>query len=380
MSKGKHRKKQKISISFLVILLLSVSFFSTGIIIGGQLTKPPQSQTYKAEPTQLTSNLTPDEQMLASKIDQLLQKSDYIGSIYVRKNNRVLLEKGYGYANLRVKESNSPSIYYQIGSIQKAMTALLILKQIQTGKLTFDTKLAEFYPQIPGSQQITIKNMLYMRSGLHRTASPDKPMSFALHHLKLTDYDTYHYEPLNYTLLTGILIKLTNQPYETLLKKEIIRPLHLEHTDFYDNVKNSPQHAVSYQMSATDDYSKALIEPETDIRNELGTGNISMSVYDLNKFFTSVLSGDIIPKELLFSLWQNNGDKHPYSGGVYSGNDYILAQGNINRFHAVAAMKKDTKDAIVMESNIQSDKNIKLPATDLRNQIYELMEGVHLSN
>lgn len=346
MSKGKHRKKQKISISFLVILLLSVSFFSTGIIIGGQLTKIPHSQTYKAEPTQLTSNLTPDEQRLASKIDQLLQKSDYIGSIYVRKNNRVLLEKGYGYANLRVKESNSPSIYYQIGSIQKAMTALLILKQIQAGKLTFDTKLAEFYPQIPGSQQITIKNMLYMRSGLHRTASPDKPMSdseiiqFALHHLKLTDYDTYHYEPLNYTLLTGILIKLTNQPYETLLKKEIIRPLHLEHTDFYDNVKNSPQHAVSYQMSATDDYSKALIEPETDIRNELGTGNISMSVYDLNKFFTSVLSGGIIPKELLFSLWQNNGDKHPYSGGVYSGNDYILAQGNINRFHAVVAMKK----------------------------------------
>ena len=375
MSKGKHRKKQKISISFLVILLLSVCFFSTGIIIGGQLTKTPQSQTYKAEPAQLTSNLTPDEQMLASKIDQLLQKSDYIGSIYVRKNNRVLLEKGYGYANLRVKESNSPSIYYQIGSIQKAMTALLILKQIQAGKLTFDTKLAEFYPQIPGSQQITIKNMLYMRSGLHRTASPDKPMSdseiiqFALHHLKLTDYNTYHYEPLNYTLLTGILIKLTNQPYETLLKKEIIRPLHLEHTDFYDNVKNSPQHAVSYQMSATDDYSKALIEPETDIRNELGTGNISMSVYDLNKFFTSVLSGGIIPKELLFSLWQNNGDKHPYSGGVYSGNDYILAQGNINRFHAVVAMKKDTKDAIVMESNIQSDKNIKMPATDLNQHL-----------
>ena len=92
MSKGKHRKKQKISISFLVILLLSVSFFSTGIIIGGQLTKTPQSQTYKTEPAQLTSNLTPDEQRLASKIDQLLQKSDYIGSIYVRKNNRVLLE------------------------------------------------------------------------------------------------------------------------------------------------------------------------------------------------------------------------------------------------------------------------------------------------
>ncbi len=130
-------------------------------------------------------------------------------------------------------------------------------------------------------------------------------------------------------------------------------------------------------MSATDDYSKALVEPETDIRNELGTGNISMSVYDLNKFFTSVLSGDIIPKEILFSLWQNNGDKHP-TAAVFTVEMIISCSGKYHRFHAVAAMKKDTKDAIVMESNIQSDKNIKLPATDLRNQIYELMEGVNL--
>lgn len=83
MAKGKHQKKQQISLSFLAVLLLAVSFFSTGIITGWQLTKQPQPQIYKTEPAQLASNLTSNEQMLASKIDQLLQKSDYIGSIYV---------------------------------------------------------------------------------------------------------------------------------------------------------------------------------------------------------------------------------------------------------------------------------------------------------
>ena len=42
-------------------------------------------------------------------------------------------------------------------------------------------------------------------------------------------------------------------------------------------------------MSKEDDYFKPLTESETEIHNELGTGNISMSVYDLNTLFTSFI-------------------------------------------------------------------------------------------
>ncbi|BDP76799.1 hypothetical protein EfmAA242_10270 [Enterococcus faecium] len=174
--------------------------------------------------------LTTNEQQLVEKIDQLLRKNDYIGSIYVKKNNRIIMEKGYGYANKLTQQPNDPSLYYQIGSVQKALTTLLILKQVERGHLSLDTKLAQFYPQIAGSQQITIRDLLYMRSGLHRTASPTIPMTdeevvqFAIQHLKFTDYQTSHYDSLNFTILTGILIKLTNQPYEKLLTDDIIEP------------------------------------------------------------------------------------------------------------------------------------------------------------
>lgn len=56
-------------------------------------------------------------------------------------------------------------------------------------------------------------------------------------------------------------------------------------------------------MFVIDDYLKVLIEFEIDIWNELGIGNISMFVYDLNKFFISVFFGGIILKELFFLLW-----------------------------------------------------------------------------
>ncbi|MFK8822012.1 hypothetical protein SL621_24790, partial [Escherichia coli] len=62
-------------------------------------------------------------------------------------------------------------------------------------------------------------------------------------------------------------------------------------------------------------------------------------------------------------------------GGVYSGDNYILSQGNIDSFDTSAIFSKDSQDAIIMESNIKADKTIKLPTADLRNQIYDLMEG-----
>lgn len=147
-----------------------------------------------------------------------------------------------------------------------------------------------------------------MRSGLHRTASLTIPMTdeeviqFASQHLKFTDYQIYHYKPLNFTLLTGILIKLTNQPYEKLLSVGIIEPLGLQHTKLHEQVKNSSNHALSYQMSKEDDYFKTQIESETEIHNELGTDNISMSAYDLNTLFTQVLSGKLVSKDILFSF------------------------------------------------------------------------------
>ena len=125
-------------------------------------------------------------------------------------------------------------------------------------------------------------------------------IQFALDHLEYTNDQSYKYEPLNFTLLTGILMKLTHQPYEKLVYDQIITPLQLKQTTFYDQVKNTSEHAVSYQMSPDDDYHQALTESETDIRNELGTGNISMSVYDLNEFFYKSIKRAIDSKRFTF--------------------------------------------------------------------------------
>lgn len=133
----------------IVVLLFSLGSVSTGTILEWHFYNNEYSQTItQAQLSQKKLILTTAEQQLVEKIDQLLRKNDYIGSIYVKKNNHVIMEKGYGYANKLTQQPNDPFLYYQIGSVQKVLTTLLILQQIEHRYLSLDTKLAQFYPKI----------------------------------------------------------------------------------------------------------------------------------------------------------------------------------------------------------------------------------------
>ncbi len=61
---------------------------------------------------------------------------------------------------------------YNIGSIQKGLTAVLIMRAVRDGKLFLTDTLARFYPYIPGAANITIQQMLQMASGLKLSENP----------------------------------------------------------------------------------------------------------------------------------------------------------------------------------------------------------------
>jgi CubicO group peptidase (beta-lactamase class C family) len=48
-----------------------------------------------------------------------------MGSILVARNDQILLDKGYGYANLEWQVSNSPDTKFRLGSITKQFTCSL---------------------------------------------------------------------------------------------------------------------------------------------------------------------------------------------------------------------------------------------------------------
>lgn len=77
-------------------------------------------------------NKTPE---LTTKIENLIHPKEFTGTLLVIKNGKVLLNKGYGYANKETNQLNTFQSLYYIGSIEKSITATAIMKLVDEGKI-----------------------------------------------------------------------------------------------------------------------------------------------------------------------------------------------------------------------------------------------------
>jgi CubicO group peptidase (beta-lactamase class C family) len=80
----------------------------------------------------------------------------------------------YGTTELGITTSPGPDSHFRIGSVTKTMTAAVILQLAQDGALRLDDSVAKYRPDVPGGADITIGQLLNMRSGLYNyTADVD---------------------------------------------------------------------------------------------------------------------------------------------------------------------------------------------------------------
>src|SRR3954464_3902415 len=82
-----------------------------------------------------------------------------IGSIMITSAGKSVYQRSFG-------KDQTDQTEYRIGSITKVFTAVMIYQLIEAKKLTLDTKLAAYYPELPNAEKITIAELLGHRSGL----------------------------------------------------------------------------------------------------------------------------------------------------------------------------------------------------------------------
>ncbi|MEJ1319195.1 serine hydrolase [Latilactobacillus sakei] len=133
----------------------------------------------------VVNELTTPEQ---AYLKQELLDNNFSGTILIVRHNHVIYQGGRGYANS--EQFTTPKTTYQIGSVQKSLTAALVMKAVENGQLKLTDHLSRFYPQIPKANQITLQMMLDMRSGLFETSAPKvvqtdaQRLQFAIKHLR----------------------------------------------------------------------------------------------------------------------------------------------------------------------------------------------------
>lgn len=289
---------------------------------------------------------------------QLRQKTHFTGTALLYKDGQVLYQKGYGYSNAATKRKNSANTMYEWGSIQKSLTGVLLMRLVEQGKVHLNDKLGQYYPTIAGGQQVTLRQMLDMCSGLtldqaQTFASTEQgAVKFAVAHTRFdpAGLNRWDYQPINFLLLAGIVAKISGHTYAQEARQVVFGPLGLKHIGFMP-APNQSTWATSYRNSALRPYSylrpERIKAPIYD--RELGTGNLYSSAGDLLRLQQGVIHGKIISKASLADL--RAGGVGPYRGGVYNYNGYIYGRGTISAYEAVFCLSDDGNTGVVLMGN-----------------------------
>lgn len=152
----------------------------------------------------------------------------------VALRGKILLERGFGFANLETQTPVSADTIFRIGSCTKQFTAAAVLLLAERGKLSLSEPIGRYFQDFPKGQQVTVEQLLNHTSGIHDYVSggfptdagdawrldPERHRFFA-RMAPLFDFEPgthWLYSNSGYALLGEIIEKASGQPYGTFVK------------------------------------------------------------------------------------------------------------------------------------------------------------------
>ena len=308
-------------------------------------------------------------------------KSKNYGMVGFYKTNNKIQRFAVGYS--APSEKMTEDKVFNIGSLTKTFTAVLILQEEEKGNLKLSDSLKTFFPQEFCQNKnvdlnITIEQLLRHRSGLgeliidslgnNAFGNPYFEYNYAFLFNKIpkpvSKPDTeYKYCNTNYILLGYILEILNDKPYSEILKERIFEPCSMKNSYAYysKTIKN-----IAHPIYNNEDLSD--IGFFQFYKNfSFSAGGISSNSDDLYKFFTALYEYKLISKKS-FSKMSNFG-KEKYGLGLerYTINNktYFGHPGDNISFATRNYYNPQTKDLLILMSNQYKDRYIGKVVKDI---------------
>ena len=266
--------------------------------------------------------------------------------------------------------ANKPdgSTVYEIGSISKVFTGVLLACLVQEGKVKLDTPVQDLLPKgvrVPGP--ITLKHLTTHTSGLPRLPTNIAPKDIANPYADYTFaqmYDflstaelnrpvgtKYAYSNLGAGLLGHALARKAGKSYEELLRHYIAQPLEM----------------TSTRIVLTDDMKKRLAPPHNarllpaknwDLPAFNGAGGIRSTVNDMLRFLDANLKWGMKPLQLAMANARKvhhqpkNKQAHALGLGWHvSPEKTRWHNGQTGGYHSLCAIHLESHAAIVVLGN-----------------------------
>jgi CubicO group peptidase (beta-lactamase class C family) len=255
------------------------------------------------------------------KIDELfVAQKDFSGVLLVAETGKPVYYNSAGYREFAGKVPLRKSDIFELASVSKQFTAMIIMMLKEKGLLNYDEPV-EKYLAIP-YKGITIRHLLTHTSGLPdyqdimdrywdktRVAGNSDNIEYLNKYApqKLFDPGTkYEYSNTGYMLLASIAEKVSGEDFIELCKKWIFRPLKMRST----NIRTLKEKAATRNFAIghlyikqKEQYIRADSFPSSDytiwLGNRKGPGRVSSSAADLLKWDQALYTERLVKNSTL---------------------------------------------------------------------------------
>lgn len=192
------------------------------------------------------SNLEELEQYLRERE----RKNEFSGTVLIAKDGDPVFQKAYGYASKRFKVPNRLDTKFNLGSCDKAFTAIAIAQLLEKGKLSLDDPIGQYLDIFPReiAEKVTIRHLLNMRSGWGDYWSNDYFLNHITRLRSVSEYMEFikdiplDFEPgtnfqhcnTGYLVAGAIIEAVSGTDYYDYIRKNIYEPAAMMNTDSYD--------------------------------------------------------------------------------------------------------------------------------------------------
>jgi CubicO group peptidase (beta-lactamase class C family) len=226
-------------------------------------------------------------------------------AVLVRKDGRTVFEHGYGARELRSFGKIDSQTNFRLASCSKQFTAMSIMLLVHEGKLHYDDKLTDVFPDFPAyGRAISIRNLLNHTSGLpdyeDLMAAAERRKGAAIwtptHQIQdaevldLLKHETggkfapgtrWSYSNSGYVILGLVVARISGKPFAQFLRERIFHPLGMSQTLAYEMGKSE----VSQRAYGHSKDGKAWKQTDQSSTSAtLGDGGIYSSLEDLAKW------------------------------------------------------------------------------------------------
>jgi len=254
-------------------------------------------------------------------------------ALAVVERGRVVLARGYGFADLGRRLPITPRTCFDIASTSKQFTAASVLLLAERGRLSLDDDVRKYVPELPRHDTvITLRHLLHHTSGLpnyidllarsgksYEEVTTDDDALAALAdapQLQFPPGTAFRYNDSGYFLLSLVVKRVTGSTLREFAAENLFAPLGMTDTRIVDDLTHEvPGRAVPYARDG------GAFQTVASAWEQTGDGGVNSTVLDLARwdanFYTGAVGGKPLRAAMTTPGSLANGSPLPYGGGLF---------------------------------------------------------------